>query len=129
MNKKTICILGIIMIPLAFAPASIQACQSLNSHNRVLSNMKFKFEDYDKAQDAEKKMLELFPIGSKYSELVAELQAFQGMNCTKSQYSSAMSCQYFVRLSSITSFSWSLEIAESNGKISKLEVYKNPSAL
>jgi hypothetical protein len=121
--------LGITVFLLALAPVSIYACQLPNSHNKILSNMKFKFEDYDKAQDAEKKMLEFFPIGSEYSKLVDELQSFPGMGCTKSQYSAAMSCQYFVRISSITSFSWSLEIAEKNGKVSKLKVYKNPSAL
>jgi hypothetical protein len=129
MNGKIFCTLGITMISLALAPASIYACQSSNSHNKILSNMKFKFEDYDKAQDAERKMLELFPIGSKYSKLVDELQAFPGMSCTKSRYSPSMECQYFVRISNITSYSWSISIAEKNDKVSELKVYKTPSAL
>jgi hypothetical protein len=91
--------------------------------------MKFRFEDYEKAQDAEKKMLELFPIGSKYSTLVDELRAFPGMGCTKSQYDSSIECEYFVRISSITSYSWSISIAEKNGQISELNLYKTISAL
>jgi hypothetical protein len=129
MNTKKLCILGATIVSLAFAPISIHACQLSSSHNKILSNMKFRFEDYEKAQDAEKKMLELFPIGSKYSTLVDELQAFPGMGCTKSQYSPSMECQYFVRISSIASYSWSILIAEKNGQISELNVYKTISAL
>jgi hypothetical protein len=112
-------------------PWAVTACngqkQTLNSSGG--KNMKFRFEDYEKAEDAEKKILEFFPIGSEYNKAVTELESFEGMKCLKSQKSPSISCEYFVRISSITSFSWSVFVTESNNKISELKVYKTPSAL
>jgi hypothetical protein len=95
---------------------------------KVTNSMIFKFENYEQSEDAHKKLLELFPIGSDVSKFTKAMKSLEGTLCIEDP--GLIGCQYSTPVSSATGYSWYVSTYFSTGgKITKIEVQKNPSAI
>jgi hypothetical protein len=93
---------------------------------------KFRFEDYkDNAKDEEKlrhKLLELYPIGSSYKKMVTEMNNIPCNKCYEHD-KRELSCTYLISTYIVTGHSWNIQVSQSRGKITKINLYKAPLAL
>jgi hypothetical protein len=110
-------------------PWAVTAC---NGQKQVLNtsgakNMNFRFEDYEKGEDAQKKLLELYPVGSDYKILADNLNSINKMNCGRAKMTPSLECEYLIPTSKFSSISWSISVFEDAGKITKIEAYRTLS--
>jgi hypothetical protein len=108
-------------------PWTVTACNGQIQTQNIsgVKNMSFRFEDYEKGEDAQKKLLELYPIGSKYEILANYLKSINKMDCGR--VTSSLECEYLIPTSQFSSISWSISVFEDAGKITKIEAYRTLS--
>jgi hypothetical protein len=92
------------------------------------NNIIFKFENYERSEDAHKKLLSLFPIGSDVTKFTKSMKSIKGTHFVKEP--GLIGVQYWIPLSSATSYTWYVEVLfNDNGAITKIDARRNPSAL
>jgi hypothetical protein len=123
---KSCAINGLVVATLfVVSPIATYAC---NIQNQSLTTgsaeaMKFRFEDYSKAEDAEKKLRELFPIDSDINQFTNVMELIKGTECTKSN--TGVGCVYFVPISEATAYGWYVSVSGKNGKITNLHATRS----
>jgi hypothetical protein len=89
---------------------------------------KFRFEDYQDEGKLRRKLLELYPIGSSYKKMAAEMKKITCIKCSESD-ALGLDCTYLVSTYVVTGHSWSVKVSRIKDKITKSSVYKAPLAL
>jgi hypothetical protein len=119
----------VILASSLFCFQYVYACsvekQNLNAQGSRIMN--FKFEDYEKGEDAQKRLLELYPIGSDYEVLASSLKSINRMSCARAKTVSSLECEYLISTSRFSSISWSISIFENGGRITNIETYRTLS--
>jgi hypothetical protein len=126
-SKRSVIRSAMTLILLISWPLAVTAC---NDQKQTLStsgakNMSFRFEDYEQGEDAQKKLLELYPVGSDHKVLADYLKSINRMKCTRVEEVSSLECEYLIPTSQFSSISWLISVFENAGKISKIEAYRN----
>jgi hypothetical protein len=94
--------------------------------------MTFRFEDYQKEEDAKEQLIKMFPLGSDYGPIATTLKSIKRIKCSESSgdpLTYTLDCEYQIPTSIATSDSWSVYVYESKNKITKIDVYKHLAAL
>jgi hypothetical protein len=108
-------------------PMTIQSCtlpaQSVNITGATKS-MQFRFEDYKTAEAAQKRLLELYPVGSDVSKFDRDMQSlgYKRIPGVPGIPPLALGFQHLVQISEAGSNVWYVEAQYSNGKITTLTV-------
>ena len=87
--------------------------------------MQFRFEDYQTAEAAQKKLLELYPIGSDVSEFVKDMQSIGYKYLPPDDLKDdlkVLNFQHFIPVNAAGSNVWSVDAIYSNSKITELTV-------
>lgn len=115
------------LIVIMSLPWTVTACNGQRQTPNIsgAKNMNFRFEDYEKSEDAQKKLLELYPIGSDYKALANHLKSIDRMSCGRVEKASSLECEYLIPTSEFSAISWLIIILEKEGKISKIETHRN----
>jgi hypothetical protein len=118
---STLVILSLLTIPL---PSIVHACgeedQTISAERAV--SIKFRFEDYKSAEDAERKLLELFPIGSNANLLINKMRS---MNAEYLFYNGIVSFEYSIQETLTSGYLWRVELSIKNDRIEKIKVRKH----
>lgn len=134
-NEKNLTILfsiatvkGLILATcLLVLPAIIQSCtlpaQSINITGS--KNMQFRFEDYQTSEAAQKKLLELYPIGSDINKFDRDMQS---LGYKRLIHDEGLNFEHIIPVLAAGGDSWDVDAHYSNGKITKLRVSKQFSS-
>jgi hypothetical protein len=142
-NKKGLTILSSIATVnklmlatcLLVLPATIQSCgspaQSINITGATKS-MQFKFEDYQTAEAAQKRLLELYPVGSDVSKFDRDMQSlgYKRVPGVPGIPPLGLGFQHFIPINAAGSNVWYVQANYNNddNKITKLRVSYNFSS-
>jgi hypothetical protein len=117
----------ILAICLFTIPATLQSCgspaRSLNITRA--KDMQFRFEDYQTAEAAQNKLLELYPIGSDVSKFVKDMQSIGYKYLPPDDLKDdlkVLNFQHFIPVNAAGSNVWSVDAIYSNSKITELTV-------
>jgi hypothetical protein len=108
-------------------PMTIQSCtlpaQSVNITGAT-KPMQFRFEDYKTAEASQKRLLELYPVGSDVSKFDRDMQSlgYERIPGVPGIPPLALGFQHLVQISAAGSNVWYVEAQYSNGKITTLTV-------
>jgi hypothetical protein len=109
-------------------PATIQSCtlpaQSVNITGATKS-MQFRFEDYKTAEAAQKRLLELYPVGSDVSKFVKDMQSLGYKYLPPDDLKDGLKIvgfQHFIPINAAGSNVWYIELVYGNDKITELTV-------
>jgi hypothetical protein len=116
-------------------PATIQSCtlpaQSVNITGTKKS-MQFKFEDYQTAEAAQKRLLELYPVGSDVSKFDRDMQSlgYKRVPGVPGIPPLGLGFQHFIPINAAGSNVWYVQANYNNddNKITKLRVSYNFSS-
>jgi hypothetical protein len=108
-------------------PATLYNYYGSLSHFIGSNNVQFRFEDYQTTKDgAQKKLLELYPVGSELSKFDNDMQSL-GYRRTLGE--KELSFQHTIPLSIATGYTWNVYVEYRGSKITKLLVSKTPDAI
>jgi hypothetical protein len=116
-------------------PMTIQSCtlpaQSVNITGATKS-MQFRFEDYKTAEAAQKKLLELYPVGSDVSKFVKDMQSIGYEYLPPDDLKDGLKIvgfQHFIPINAAGSDTWYVRVFyKSDGKITELRLDKSFSS-
>jgi hypothetical protein len=77
----------------------------------------FRLENYSRSEDAEKKLMELFLIGSSINVFYDRMKSF-GIDCLRDRTEGG--CEKIIPISSVSGYSWHIGVSEKQGKIISL---------
>jgi hypothetical protein len=94
-------------------------------------NSQFRFEDHQTKEAAQKKLLELYPVGSDVNKFVKDMQSLGYQDLPTDDLengSKIVSFEHYIRTSVFTSITWYATAGYSNGKITNIAVGQGLSA-
>jgi hypothetical protein len=129
LDKKFAISSAMMFVLITSLPWAVTACNVQKPMFNIpgTKNMDFKLEDYKKSEDAQKKLLELYPIGSDYKTLADKLKSIDRMNCRREEGLLYLECEYFIKTSQFESISWYVSVLENAGKIAEIEAHRSLS--
>jgi hypothetical protein len=92
------------------------------ANTRKTENMKFMFEDNEEEKDAQKKLLERFPLGSDISKFASTMKSMKVVKCIESE--TEMSCEYIIPTTEAATYRWYISASSNQGKITEIYVKK-----
>jgi hypothetical protein len=119
-------------------PTTVQGCNlPVRSSNITgvtpmqskVEQTKFMFADDETEDNAQKKLVETFPIGSDINKFVSTMKSMKDVTCSKnvtitSTNDQETTCQYFIPTDGAATYRWFISASNQHGKITEIYINK-----